>query len=350
MTVIPWATTEGTTTPAPRFYTARELANLGDEEVRYIAAPYVAEGLITELDGKIKQGKTTLTLQLVRAVLTRNDFLDNPTQYTPVVYLTEQSHQSFKPQLRKAGLLDRDDLVILHRWDLPSGFTWPMTVAAATSKAAEIGAKLIIVDTLSQFAGLQGDAENDSGSAYTALEPLQRAAQQGLAVLLPRHERKGGGDVGDSARGSSAFGGAVDIILALQRPQGRAETVRVLHAIGRTDPPPAITLDYHRDEGLYVSLGSETAVRQQEAKSAILDRLPSSPETGVSEKAILDLVVEKDRLKRGTARDGLRELLESGAAQRKKIGRAPFKYWRSGPGTTDNIETWEGPFPDDETT
>jgi RecA-family ATPase len=329
-----------------QFYTARELANLGDEEVRYIAPPYVAEGLITELDGRIKQGKTTLTLQLVRAVLTRAEFLGQATQYSPVVYLTEQSHQSFKTQLRKAALLDRDDLVILHRWDLPTGFTWPLIVSAATTKAAEIGAKLLIVDTLSQFAGLQGDAENSSGSAYTALEPLQRAAQQGLAIWLPRHERKGGGEVGDSARGSSAFGGAVDIILALQRPQGRAETVRVLHAIGRTDPPPAITLDYRREDNTYVSLGPETAVREQQAKTAILERMPFSFESGLTEKAVIALVVEQDHLKAGTARDALRELVDAGTVQRRKDGREPYRYWRVSPASTD-MEMWDGPLPDD---
>lgn len=286
-------------------------------------------------------------LQLVRAVLTRISFLDQPTRYSPVVYLTEQSHQSFKPQLRKAGLLDRDDLVILHRWDLPTRFTWIKTMDAAVIKASEIGAKLIVVDTLSQFAGLQGDDENNSGAAYVALEPLQRAAQSGLALLLPRHERKGGGEVGDSARGSSAFGGAVDIILALQRPQGRAETVRVLHAVGRTDPPPAITLDYRRDDGLYVALGPETAVRHQEAKSVIRERLPFSFENGDTEKTIITRAVERDHVKAGTARDALRELVESGEVQRRKVGRQRYIYWRS-LAQTDEVETGKGHSPNDE--
>lgn len=52
------------------------------------------------------------------------------------------------------------------------------------------------------------------------MAPLQDAAHAGLTVIVCRHERKGGGDVGDSGRGSSATWGDVDIILQLRRPEG----------------------------------------------------------------------------------------------------------------------------------
>src|SRR6185436_12737761 len=90
------------------------------------------------------------------------------------------------------------------------------------------------VDTVSQFAGLRGDAENNSGDALAAIEPLQEAAAQGLAVIAVRHERKGGGEVGESGRGSSAFSGAVDIVVAIRRGEGQTKpTVRVLHTLSR---------------------------------------------------------------------------------------------------------------------
>ena len=49
------------------------------------------------------------------------------------------------------------------------------------------------------------------------MKPLQLAAADGLGVVVGRHERKSGGDIGDSARGSSAFGGAVDTIITISR-------------------------------------------------------------------------------------------------------------------------------------
>ena len=44
------------------------------------------------------------------------------------------------------------------------------------------------------------------------MQPLQQAAAaEGLGVLVSQHERKSGGEVEDSGRGSSAFAGAADI-------------------------------------------------------------------------------------------------------------------------------------------
>ena len=73
-------------------------------------------------------------------------------------------------------------------------------------KAIQKGA-MLVVDTLFKFAGIRGDGENASGEAVEAMGPLQLATSAGLSVAVIRHERKSGGNVGDSARVSSAFGG-----------------------------------------------------------------------------------------------------------------------------------------------
>ena len=65
------------------------------------------------------------------------------------------------------------------------------------------------MDTLGQFAGIRGDGENSSGEAQAAMSPFA-ASRRKRARRDSRHERKGGGEVGESGRGSSAFGGAVD--------------------------------------------------------------------------------------------------------------------------------------------
>jgi hypothetical protein len=94
--------------------------------------------------------------------------------------------------------------------------------------------------TLPQWAGIHGDGENSAGEALAAMAPLQEAASQHhLAVVIARHERKSGGDVGNSGRGSSAFAGAVDIVLSLRRPEGNTRpTLRVIHALSRFDETP----------------------------------------------------------------------------------------------------------------
>ena len=62
-------------------------------------------------------------------------------------------------------------------------------MAAAIARAREIGARLLIVDTLPGLAGLKGDAENSAGHAIAALRPLQEADAPGLARLVIRHTR-----------------------------------------------------------------------------------------------------------------------------------------------------------------
>ena len=155
--------------------------------------------------------------------------------------------------------------------------SWPAVVAAAADHAVRVGAGVLIVDTVSQFAGLRGDAENNSGDALAAVEPLQAAAARGHAIVASRHERKGGGEVGESGRGSSAFSGAVDIVVAIRRGEGQTKpTVRVLHTLSRfSETPDTLVIDL--TDGGYVALGTEGTVAVLEAERAILDRLPILP-------------------------------------------------------------------------
>jgi AAA domain-containing protein len=98
----------------PRFYTAREIAAMTPEGVAWVIEPWIAADCTTLLLGKAKAaGKTTFVLRLVAALLDGNEFLGKPTQKTSVVYLSEQSPESLQPALEKAGLLDREDLLLL---------------------------------------------------------------------------------------------------------------------------------------------------------------------------------------------------------------------------------------------
>ncbi len=136
-------------------------------------------GAITEVVGKIKAaGKTTWVLSLCQCVALGELFLGRPTRPSPVVYLTEQPDASLREALRRAGLLDCDDVRVLS-WSGCRGTPWPAVVAAAIAEAKRVGAGLLVVDTLPQFAGLRGDAENNAGEALAAIAPLQEAAADG---------------------------------------------------------------------------------------------------------------------------------------------------------------------------
>ena len=68
-------------------------------------------------------------------------------------------------------------------------------------RALDGGYGLLVVDTLGKLARLEN--ENDNSEWMRAMEPLQNAAHRGLALAVVRHEKKGGGEVGESGRGGS---------------------------------------------------------------------------------------------------------------------------------------------------
>jgi hypothetical protein len=182
-----------------RWRTAREVAAETPAQTEWCAGPYVARGTITEVDGKIKAGgKTTWVSHMAACILDGRPFMGEPTKKTRILFLTEQPPPSFRKVLERAGLTGQEDLHILC-WHDVAGMPWPEVARHAVIKAEEVGAGVLFVDTLGQFAGIAGDRENSAGDAMEAMRPLQEAAAKGLAVVLTRHERKGGGEVGESA-------------------------------------------------------------------------------------------------------------------------------------------------------
>ena len=305
-----------------RFRTAREIAATTADEVDFAAA-YLAFGAITELDGKPKAaGKTTFVLAMVRAILDGTPFLGRPTVAGPVVMLTEQPPASLGAALRRAGLAERDDFVLLS-WAEAAGTPWPAMVEAAAAKCREIGARVLVVDTLPQFAGLRGDAENNSGDALAAVEPLQLLAAEGFAILVTRHDRKSGGEVGESARGSGAFTGSVDIVLAIARDTHDSRpTMRHLSCLSRfTETAPELVIELVDERYEVIGTSAEALAAAQREK--LLGALSEEP-TGLEE---ISRAIDEPS---GSVRALLNSLHLEGLVTRHGLGRKgdPFTWSR----------------------
>jgi hypothetical protein len=270
-------------------------------KVEWVWRDYLARGTVTELDGKVKvSGKTTFCHHLSRAILDGEPFLDRPTLRGPVVYLTEEGPATFERALHTRGLKGKADFHYLSKRHV-STVTWTELVALARAKVIETGAVLLVVDTLGKLAGFQGDDENSAGRVMSAMLPLQALATElNIAVVVTRHERRAGGQVGESARGSTAISGDVDQILQLTRTGGDAhQSERWLKAVGRYDETPA-ELRIELDRGSYRVVGPDDA--RNRAGEALLDMLqPGEPQPvvdmlqdladqGHSRKAVYDAV------------------------------------------------------------
>ena len=308
-----------------KFRSGAEIATM-EEPIEWIVPGFVARGGITELGAKVKAGKTTLIMKLVRAVGDGLNFLDKPTLKTPTVYLTEQPSASFRQAMERAGLLGREDFRFLQHSDT-RGMPWPEVAAEAVEECTRVHAVLLVVDTLPQFACLKGDSENNAGDALAAMQPLLRAAADGIGVILTRHERKSGGEVGDSGRGSSAFAGAVDIVLSLRRPEGNAKkTLRVLQALSRFSETPAELLVELTEAG-YVALGDPHEAALKEAKDSILATIPKSETEAVDLKEL----AASSKVPRSTVQRAVEDLLAETILSRTGEGKrgSPFRYFVS---------------------
>jgi 5S rRNA maturation endonuclease (ribonuclease M5) len=319
------------------FVTARETCSEVAEEVHWIVEPFLAAGCLTDLAGPAKAaGKTTLALVMIRAVLDGEEFLGRRTARSPVVFLTEQSRGTFRPALSRAHLTERDDLSILYAHKAAT-LSWPQIVASAVEECLRIGAQLLVVDTLPALSRLRGDAENSAGEALRVLEPLQQAAgEHGIAVLYTRHERKGGGPVGEAARGSSAFAGGADVLLSLRRPEGRyGHGVRYLQSLSRfQETPPELMIELGEDGQYFLVSDQAITMVEDEIRAGLLEVLPESADHALT----LDELVQRcPKLTRTTAQRKLTELYTEGVIHHVGLGRRgdPKRYYLAAGGESE---------------
>lgn len=315
-----------TRNPNLRFISARELVASTPPDIRWVVRHLLARGALTEIDGAAKRaGKTTFLGFMFRSLLAGGPFLGWPTERTRIVLLSEMHDTPLIQLLHRTGLAETDDLRIL-KWADSRLVRWPDVVADSIAECAEFGAAAFVTDTLPQWAGIRGDSENDAGAALAAIEPLQAAAASGLAVAIVRHERKGGGVVGESGRGSTAFTGAVDIVVRLAQPLNpQRETIRQLSVLSRFDGAPADLMIELGETG-YEVLGEETKVAFSEAQAAVLKSL-SQTSYGVRET---DIVAMAGGAK-GTVGAALRELIDRGEVERlgRGVSNSPYIYRRT---------------------
>ena len=206
------------------------------EEPECLVEDLLPEACNLAIAAKIKRGKTTFILDILRHVIQGSQWCGRITKKTRVLYLSEQPKASFNFQLRQAGL-DTEDMHILYH-NKCYEYSWPTIAKRMVDIAAKENRKLIVVDTLGKWAKLEGERENTTGGAQEALSEIGRATTLGITNVFLFHSPKGDERaIEDSIRGSGAFGGAMDQIYRLRFPNGQHENTRhrILETKGRFD-------------------------------------------------------------------------------------------------------------------
>jgi hypothetical protein len=278
---------------------------------------YLSRGAVVALSAAPKAGKTTLTAELVRALASgRREFLEARLEPCPVLYVSEESRYEW--QERGAGLAV-DGVHVVPREQLIGAPPWEQLLPEIGDEALALGCGLVVLDTFRKLAKLPENGENDAGTVQRALEPCLELASRDLGVLLLHHNRKGGGEHGEGASGSTAFVGALDALLTMTR-HGDDSHRRRLEVISRWPAPEELVIE--RQAAGYVALGTRGDVsagdRGQRVAALSVDVLAGLVESG--EPAKLRDLEDRHEEHRKLVRDALALLEERGEVTRSGRG------------------------------
>lgn len=237
------------------FKLAQDIVDAEDEEADYIVEQFLIKEAITSFSARIKGGKTTFIGATLRAIFDEEPIIGLRTRPAKVLYCTEEGPKSFKKFLQRTGLdATEDKLHVLSLSQIPREWAWRVVAEGVLGYATKHGADVVIFDTLTRWAKIRPDQENDAGAAAMAMEPLEMLRAAHMAVCAVFHDRKSGGDLTDSMRGSSAFGGAADILFSLINPGTNGHpNRRQLQSVGRFDDPGLWVMDW--EDGRYKLIG-----------------------------------------------------------------------------------------------
>lgn len=280
--------------------------------------PHRCDGLIpyeagTLLVAQRKTGKTTLQLNLARALITGDDFLGRfPTRKIAgnvAILNYEVSAQQLARWAREVGIPgDRLFLVNLRGRRNPLGNDTDRELLAAKLRALDT--ETLIVDPFGR--AYTGTSQNDPGEVGTWLADLDRFArgQAGaLDIILAAHA----GWSGERARGASALEDWADVIVTLTRDD---QDNRYLAAEGRDIDvdEDQLTFDARSRHLSMAGTGSRRTsakVAQVEAlKPVVLELLRDAPTATLSgnklDEGIKDLIRSGDLDAKHSKGDGAR--------------------------------------------
>jgi hypothetical protein len=174
---------------------------------------FLVPGVLTMLAGHPFAGKSMLVSGLLRVLEEGEPFVGRATKAASALLVTEENRASLRERAERFGLfgvrseyVDRSGSV---------GQEWSSLIESATEQALAAKHRLLIIDTFPGLAGLGDEQENDAGAITSRLQPLLKAASEGLAILFLHHMNNA-----SQPRGSKAFRGNVDISIRLLRKPG----------------------------------------------------------------------------------------------------------------------------------
>jgi hypothetical protein len=243
--------------------TLKELYETEHPGYQSLLGPYIIRGLRTLIGAGTGEGKSTLTMWMLRAVLHGEDFLgeqgigaDREGRRPKVLIIdAEQSLPDIQRLAEETGLTDSEDIVYCSVPDGLDLMEGSHDAAEVEEIIEEIRPDIVVVDPLYKAARIDS---NDERQAVDLMRLFDRwRATYGFAFVMPVHTRKGmktpQGSAGfsmDDIFGSGAFSRGAEVILGLRRPGPGYSRLHIFkHRPGMIDAGIVIDMRFDRQTG-----------------------------------------------------------------------------------------------------
>lgn len=154
-------------------------------------------------------------------------------------------------------------------------------VEAICQEIAARGSRVVIIDTYAKATlGINENDSGDTGIIMASLERIKEATQSGLVIVV-HHTNKTGSSGMDSIRGSSAFGGAADIAIQLDKKERGIEAKVTMTNLGQ-EPAPM----FYKLEPVALPAGDDGWVRS----GAVMVETTAAPYRKQTDKVLLEIL------------------------------------------------------------
>jgi len=265
--------------PAANVRPLSELMTRPRRKREWLIDGMLTKGGIMLVAGKPKAGKSVLARNIMRSIVSGQDFLGNPVMAGKVVWLRlEEQYEDFIEGIESMGLFEYADRIITNE-DIPQDDL----VGWLEQIVAEHEPSLVIVDTWAKLTRVQ-DINNYS-MVNQANEPLMRLRDLGIAQIWLHHAKKGDSD---DVLGSQALFAACDTLLTYKRASNDLRSVWTTQRIGNDMPETVVAMDPQTFR-LEIA-GTRDQIRTGVCEADVLSYLADRPEGRANKVEITDSV------------------------------------------------------------
>lgn len=297
-------------------------ARLATERRRkWLLEGYVRPGVTTLLAGFPKRGKSTLVLGMCGAMMHGEPFAGLATSRASLLYLTEEPLASLKQKLDRNAITADDPIMFVQRAAM-RGRSWRQIADDVLLYRPSV----VVVDSLTKWLQIEGDAENNAGAMSRAMDSLQRLADAGMAVVVVAHTTVSSDRVPrlhdlSAIRGSGAIPADVDVPVLFSKSSSAAfEKRRHLHSISRfSETLQELDVEYDADSRCWRRATNAGWNRNEAKIIQALAKLDKAREVDV---------IDTTGLPRTTVRNWLGNLTEKGVIDIEGGGtrKSPYLY------------------------